>query len=304
MRFCAYEGAGMRISAKTIERLTEIITGNTEKSPYRSGPQLIEFFRDFGERDLYGKDFPARAYYVQEKLNKFNGTGTMEEIISAAFDFFGEDEFNPEEQAAAFNHLLVRDGYRLAIEYRSGWMEGDRYVEANPYFETQPLSVAAIVPEGLAAISYNAVNEQITKANKRIASGDFAGAIASSYTLTEHLLKLILREAGVAFNENEGDIRALYKLVREPLNLNPAGEGIATPLKPILDGFQKLVSGLYEISNKASDRHARRYNPAAHHAKLALNAAFALCEFLVESRDYQGRRDARSTAAKGQDART
>ena len=118
-------------------------------------------------------------------------------------------------------------------------MEGDRYVEANPYFETQPLSVAAIVPEGLAAISYNAVNEQITKANKRIATGDFAGAIASSYTLTEHLLKLILREAGVAFNENEGDIRALYKLVREPLNLNPAGEGIATPLKPILDGFQK-----------------------------------------------------------------
>ena len=294
----------MRISAKTIERLTEIITGNTEKSPYRSGPQLIEFFRDFGERDLYGKDFPARAYYVQEKLNKFNGTETMEEIISAAFDFFGEDEFNPEEQAAAFNHLLVRDGYRLAIEYRSGWMEGDRYVEANPYFETQPLSVAAIVPEGLAAISYNAVNEQITKANKRIATGDFAGAIASSYTLTEHLLKLILREAGVAFNENEGDIRALYKLVREPLNLNPAGEGIATPLKPILDGFQKLVSGLYEISNKASDRHARRYNPAAHHAKLALNAAFALCEFLVESRDYQGRRDVRSTAAKGQDART
>ena len=294
----------MRISAKTIERLTEIITGNTEKSPCRSGPQLIEFFRDFGERDLYGKDFPARAYYVQEKLNKFNGTETMEEIISAAFDFFGEDEFNPEEQAAAFNHLLVRDGYRLAIEYRSGWMEGDRYVEANPYFETQPLSVAAIVPEGLAAISYNAVNEQITKANKRIATGVFAGAIASSYTLTEHLLKLILREAGVAFNENEGDIRALYKLVREPLNLNPAGEGIATPLKPILDGFQKLVSGLYEISNKASDRHARRYNPAAHHAKLALNAAFALCEFLVESRDYQGRRDARSTAAKGQDART
>ena len=224
----------MRISAKTIERLTEIITGNTEKSPYRSGPQLIEFFRDFGERDLYGKGFPARAYYVQEKLNKFNGTETMEEIISAAFDFFGEDEFNPEEQAEAFNHLLVRDGYRLAIEYRSGWMEGDRYVEANPYFETQPLSVAAIVPEGLAAISHNAVNEQITKANKRIATGDFAGAIASSYTLTEHLLKLILREAGVAFNENEGDIRALYKLVREPLNLNPAGEGIATPLKPIL----------------------------------------------------------------------
>jgi hypothetical protein len=290
----------MRLSAKTIERLVEIITGNTQKSPYRSGPQLIEFFRDFGERDLYGQGFPSRASYVQEKLRKFNGTERMEKIVSVAFNLFDEDEFNPEEQAESFNRLLVRDGYRLVLEYLSGWMEGDKYVEANPYFEVRSTLPNAIVPQGLAAISHNAVNEQIAKANNRIAAGDFAGAIASSYTLTEHLLKLILEEAGVAFNENEGDIRALYKLVREPLNLNPGGESIASPLKPILEGFQKLVSGLYEVSNKASDRHARLYNPAAHHAKLAVNAAFALCEFLVESWNYQRDRDG---FASGDDVR-
>ena len=31
----------MNISAKTIERLVDIITGNSEKSPYRSGPLLL-----------------------------------------------------------------------------------------------------------------------------------------------------------------------------------------------------------------------------------------------------------------------
>ena len=83
------------------------------------------------------------------------------------------------------------------------------------------------------------------------------------------------------------------------------GEGRqrALPLKPILDGFHKLVSGLYEISNKASDRHARRYNPAMHLAKLAVNAAFDLCDFLVEPRDYQGSRDAHSTGADTREAR-
>ena len=81
-------GASMNISAKTIERLVDIITGNSEKSPYRSGPLLIEFFRDFGERDLYGQGFPSRASYVQVKLRKFNGMETMEKIVSAAFDFF------------------------------------------------------------------------------------------------------------------------------------------------------------------------------------------------------------------------
>ena len=38
--------------------------------------------------------------------------------------------------------------------------------------------------------------------------------------------------------------------------------------------------------------------------KYAASRGVWLGEFLVESRDYQGRRDARSTAAKGQDART
>lgn len=281
----------MRLSAKTIERLVDIITGNSQKSPYRSGPQLIEFFRDFGERDLYGQGFPSRASYVQEKLQNFNGTETMRKIVPAAFDFFYEGDFSPEEQAASFNNVLARDGYRLVLEYRSGWMEGDTYVEANPYFDVQSLSPIARLPEGLVAISHDAVNEQVSKSNSRIASGDYAGAIASSYTLTEHLLKLILLETGASFNENEGDIRALFKAVREPLNLNPGSESIASPLKPILDGFQKLISGLYEISNKASDRHARIYNPAAHHAKLAVNSAFALCEFLVESHQYQRQRN-------------
>ena len=69
----------MRISDKTIQRLIEIITGNTDKSPSRSGPQLIEFFRDFGERDLYGQGFPGRGAYVREKLRQFNGTETMKQ---------------------------------------------------------------------------------------------------------------------------------------------------------------------------------------------------------------------------------
>ena len=294
------EVAGVRITSRTIERLTEVILGGPERSPYRTGRALVEFFRDFGERDLYAQvSFPGRANYVREKLRKFNGTETLERIVSAAFDFIDEDCFDAEGQAAEFNRTRARDGYRLALEYRRQWMEGDRRVEVDPYFEVQSLSPSPLVPEGLAAISHAGITEQVSKANARLSSGDHAGAIASSYTLVEDLLKLILREAGVAFKENEGDIRKLYGLARGPLNLDPSGEGIAGPLKPILDGLQKLVSGLFEVSNKASDRHARRYNPAARHARLAVSAAFALCEFLVASRDYQRDRDSGSKDVPG-----
>ena len=63
-------------------------------------------------------------------------------------------------------------------------------------------------------------------------------------------------------------------------------------LKTVLDGFQKLVSGLYAAANKASDRHDRRYHPAPHHAKLVVSAAFVLGDFLYETWEYQRARRA------------
>ncbi len=282
----------MKISARTIERLTKVIAGDNEKSPYRIGTQIADFFRHVDGRDEDWSGCANRTQYVRMKLMECNGTDLLSKIIPAAFDFFGEDGFDPEEQADDFNPYLVRDGYRLAIRNRSGRLESDPKVKVVPHFEIEPLAFGSISPEGIATISPGVLNEHISKANSKIASGDFAGAIASSYTLVEHLQKIILREAGVEFNDNEGSIEKLHRLVGKALNLNPAQENMDPLLKPILSGLQKVIAGLYTISNQASDRHARRYNPAVHHAQLVVNAAFAYCTFLVESQDYQRAKDA------------
>src|SRR3546814_6228028 len=138
------------------------------------------------------------------------------------------------------------------------------------------------------ARSQGEITEQVHKSNQKRDSGDYSGANNNAYTLVEHLLKLLLTEMATAFKETEGDIRALYKALQPSLNLDPAK--IEEPLKPIVGGFQSLLGGLFEMANKGSDRHAHRFNPTRHHAKLAVHAAFALCEFLVESRDYQNAR--------------
>lgn len=194
---------------------------------------------------------------------------------------------NPESEADSFNQILSKDGYRLTLEYGAGWTEGNKYVRANPYFKVVQIVSSTLATESLLNVSHEGINEQIAKVNRRVESGDYAGAIASAYTLVEQLLKLMLAEFNPGYNTGEGDIRALYKDVRVPLGLDPSSDKIEGVLKPILDGFQKLVGGLYEMSNKASDRHARNYNPAIHHAKLAVNAAFVLCEFLVDTKLYQ-----------------
>ena len=277
----------MKISAKTIDQLVGIITGKSGMSPRRNQLQSIEFFRAFGNPYLSRLEDWFNTPYEQEMLRKFNDTEEMKEIIAAAFDFFESDRFDPKKSARAFNRQLTRDGYLLVVKPGEPWMEGKDREEGHPSFEVQPIGQPAVVPERLLEINHRAIREQISKVDDRLKREDYSGAITSSYTLIEQLLKLILEEAGVSFKKSKGSIRKLYNLVRDALDLNPAGENIESLFKPTLEGLQKIVSGLYETSNKVGDRHPEKYNPAEHHAKLVRNTAYTLCEFLLESRDYQ-----------------
>lgn len=188
-------------------------------------------------------------------------------------------ERNAEPEGVTFNSLLrrmARDGFR----YENGRFVSD---SLNAAFASAP---------SLVRLTDDSIKEHVEKAAVKIAGGDSAGAITNAYTLVEEFLKQILRTTGTPFRDTEGDIRALYKLVSGPLNLDPGGESLESCLKAILGGLQSQVGGLYELANKTSDWHARRYNPAPRHARLAVNAAFTLCEFLLESLAYQNRKKA------------
>src|SRR5208283_3589516 len=148
-------------------------------------------------------------------------------------------------------------------------MERDGFRYENGQFASDVLSVAIVPTCSLVKLTEESIHEHVKKARHKIDDGDSAGAIANAYTLVEEFLKKLLRNTGTAFNESEGDIRALYKLLAAPLNLTPKNDSLETHLKTILEGLQRQIGGLFEVANKASDRHARRYNPAPHHAKLA-----------------------------------
>jgi len=203
---------------------------------------------------------------------------TYEEIIEALQRT--QDAAPNDTLRATINSLLrrmERDGFR----YQKG------------HFASESLAAAIVQAPTLVRLTEESIQEHVEKARHKIAHGDAAGAIANAYTLVEEFLKQLLRRTGASFNENEGDIRALYKAVATPLHLDPKGEALENYLKAILEGLQRQIGGLYEVANKASDRHARKYNPAPHHAKLAVNAAFTLCEFVLESLEYQQKKNQR-----------
>jgi hypothetical protein len=188
-----------------------------------------------------------------------------------------------ENHGATINSLLRR-------------VERDGFRYDNGRFLSDALNDTVVDAPLLVQLTERSVQEHVEKARHKIASRDSAGAIANAYTLVEEFLKQLLNKTGTTFNESEGDIRALYKLLAVPLNLAPKNDSLETHLKTILEGLQRQIGGLFEVANKASDRHARRYNPAPHHAKLAVNVAFTLCEFLLESYEYQQKREERQAS--------
>lgn len=73
----------MHLNQKSIEKLRDLINEETE---YRSGPKLIEFFNDLGFNESYGKGFPSRWMYTDERLKNINGKPEMDKCIRKVFN--------------------------------------------------------------------------------------------------------------------------------------------------------------------------------------------------------------------------
>jgi len=50
----------MKVSERTIKFLGKTLCGDNGILPYKTGPQLVDFFVEFGADDRYGEGFPSR----------------------------------------------------------------------------------------------------------------------------------------------------------------------------------------------------------------------------------------------------
>lgn len=107
----------MKVSEYTLEFLGNLIAGDIDGAPYRSGPQLVKFFNEFGSRDVYpsGGGFPTRRIYAQDKLRELNGQTVMKQVITTALDPrpFLKHQLDLELMVAKVNDNLKHDGYEV-----------------------------------------------------------------------------------------------------------------------------------------------------------------------------------------------
>lgn len=274
----------MKLSEFTIEFLGSAIAGDAEGFPYRSGPQLVKFFNQFGARDVYptGGGFPTRRIYAQEKLREINGAPVLKEVLSKALDprEFSKATLSAEFAIKAVNENIKFDGYEVVPD---GLIFKVRELTAGKV----RIDAAARIPDELTQLT---IDENIRKCEAKLSEGDFSGAITNARTLIEAVLIGIEKDLDANAVEYDGDLPRLYKRVQKLLNLEPDRKDITDSLRQILSGLTSVVNGLAAMRNKMSDAHAATFRPSRHHAKLAVYAATTLADFLFETKSYQHQR--------------
>lgn len=270
----------MKISDYSANKLGEFIAGDVSGWPYRRGADLVEFFNKHGSRDVYGEGFPTRKFFAQAKIKELSGKSKLKDVIREMLDPRLWIDFNAgtiEEAVNKTNELLKYDGYEV--------------IRDGNFYKVRELSNSIIVVETRfdksSELSELLIEEQIAKCREKIEMGDYSGAITNARSLVEAVCINIEFELDPTHQESDGDLNKLFTRVRKLLNLDPSRKDISDSLKQVLSGLASIVSGLASMRNKMSDAHAGNYKPSRHHAKLAVNAAKTLADFLFETKTYQ-----------------
>ena len=131
------------------------------------------------------------------------------------------------------------------------------------------------------------ISQQISKFKAKMNTEDFDGAITNARTLVEEILLCIEEKIQGSRQAYDGNLPGLYKRVSKQINMYPDDSKTGNSFNEILRGFISIISGLAGLSNNIADRHATAKHPKKHHAKIVVNSAMILSEFLLESFDYQ-----------------
>ncbi len=260
----------LNFKPQTLKKFREVI--NTT-SKYRSGPDLVKLFNQFGFNDNYETGFPSRWEYTDDKLSemKFNDIKNLMESILHPINFI-----NNEEQLHALidelNKYLVHDNLMLTTNiYKTSF---------NPYNKHSYSLVLEI------EINEEHILELWHKSNKRIKNKDFDGAITSARSMLETTLYHICTESNIEYNKKTEDILDVFKKVMDHFNMNTKQYDDEPNLKQILNGIKTTFIGFLSLRNNLSDAHGKdkvSYKPTARHSELAVNLAGSIAMFFYKT---------------------
>jgi hypothetical protein len=221
---------------------------------------------------------PALVSVLEEVAERADDS-TIKTIIERAADpgDFVDEATKHAAVISYLNRYLVHDG--LEMRFEGGVV---RLVQAG-----RTSAVVDSLADVLSTISFDTVRRDLDRALAS-ADSDPEDAITSACSTLESLCRSILAELALTLPDRR-DLQELYRAIREPLGLSPAGNlpsEVATDVRTILSGLITTVQGIGALRTHSGDAHGRergfdRVEPRL--ARLAIHAASTVSLFIIET---------------------
>lgn len=273
----------MKLSGFSAQKIGDFIAGDADGWPYKSGPKLVAIFNKMGFREVYGQGFPSRGTFSKDKIAELNGKPKLKDAIREMLDPRLWIELTASGHAVdacalPLNDILRYDGYEVVRDgnfYKVLELAGGVIEIENRFAESEELSELLI-------------EEQIQKCREKIEVGDYSGAITNARSVIEAVcVKIEAELEPLEAVGNDGDLVKMFNRARKLLHLDPSRQDISDSLKQVLSGLSNIINGLAAMRNKMSDAHGVAYKLGRNHAKLVVNSAKTLADFLFDSMSNQ-----------------
>lgn len=255
--------------------------------PYLSGPTLCDISNRFGLPVSYGWNGGAQSRwaYLDDLIEHCIENKRESDLLGY---LFSKGQFveklkghGSETIEYAYNHII-----NTVIQQINGilYFGGNELVKIGNTFVINGIgTTVTVAAPAVKTIDRHYITDISERAMKDVMEGNYDSAITKSRTLLEEVFCYVIEKKGEEPVQS-GDIGKLYNQVKQLFNMHQSKE-LDRRINGLLSGLEKILSAIAEMRNKGSDSHgvgAKRINISGHHARLFVNSAMTMADFILE----------------------
>lgn len=256
------------------------------RMPYLSGPTLCSISTTFGYPMSYavkGGNL-SRWQYLDNLLEYCISKDKASDLL--AF-LFSKEQFA--DILSSHNRMEIEKAHTYFVQTIIQkinsilYFGGNELIVCGNQFGIRPIgSNIEIAAPKIKTIDREYVKSISNRAMQDVEQGNFDSAITKSRTLLEETFCYVVEKKGEQ-PITTGDIGALFKQVKSLYNMH-TDSNTDKRINMLLTGLNSIVSSIAEMRNKDSDAHgvgAARINIEEHHARLFVNSAMMMADFIL-----------------------
>lgn len=263
--------------------------------PYLSGPMLCEISVKFGLPATYswGGGTKSRWEYLDNLLAHCISNNRASDLLGFLFskEQFAEilRGYTPDEIDTTYQKIIA-----TVLDQLNGqlYFGGHELVKVGERFVVQKKGAVATVAAPTVKIIDQAYIVSISeRAMKDVSDGNYDSAITKCRTLLEEVFFYAIEKKNET-PSTKGDIGKLYSQVKSLYHMHQQKDQ-DNRINALLSGLEKILTAISDMRNKSSDAHgagSNRINLEEHHARLFVNSAMTMAEFILSVCEHKTKR--------------